>query len=219
VNAYAVSANGIEGAVVTDTRNSPGYATAPGTPTMNASGQIGTKTVQFDFVMRPGSEMVDYYEAQISSNAGASWGTAFRVKGTPFEYVFTTVGTTYGARVRAVDKFGNAGSYSGGYFIVTAKWADGAVIVDASINRSRSNTSTGSVSTGTLAIGARATIDLDVHCFFPAIHFDSSQAAGDFNVMAARAKTGAADKARFAIKNVDATFSGGVDVDYRIFVA
>lgn len=163
--------------------------------------------------------MVDYYEAQISSNAGASWGTAFRVKGTPFEYVFATVGTTYGARVRAVDKFGNAGSYSSGYFIATAKWADGAVIVDASINRSRSNTSTGSVSTGTLALGARATIDLDVHCFFPGISTPNGQAAVTFALLAAIGKTGAADKARFAIRNDDGTFTGGVDVDYRIFNA
>ena len=217
VQAYAVNANGLQGSVVSESRASPGYATAPSAPVMLAAGgQIGTKTIQFFFTPST-SPNIDYYEYQISSNSGSSWGSSVRVPGTPFEYLFATVGTTYGARVRAVDKFGNASSFSSGYFIGTAKWADGAVIVDSSINRGRSATTTGSVSTGTLTIGSRATIDLDVHCFFPAIATPTNQAAQTFAVLAAGSKSGAADKARFAIRNDDPTYDGAVDVDYRIF--
>jgi hypothetical protein len=216
VSAYAINANGIEGATVSDTRNSPGYATAPGTPTMNASGQIGTKTVQFDFVMRPGSEMVDYYEAQISSNFGASWGTAFRVKGTPFEYVFPTVGTTYGARVRAVDKFGNAGSYSSGYFIATAKWADGNVIVDASINRSRSNTSTGSFTTASIAAGGRLNVGIDKYAFAFSAVANTTVSDILFGCSTDISKVGGADLARLRLHNNSAS-ADTVTFDYRIF--
>jgi len=164
VSAYAVNSNGIEGATVTETRNSTGYATTPGVVINLLSQQIGTKTIQWRFDVRPGSEMVAYYEAQISDNFGASWGSAFRVSPGLFEYVFATVGTTYGVRVRAVDKFGNAGSYSSGNFVGTAKWADGAVIVDAAINRSRLSSSAGFASY-LIANGASVNIGLSVYAF------------------------------------------------------
>ena len=216
VSAYAVNSNGIEGATVTDTRNSPGYATAPGTPTMNASGQIGTKTVQFDFVLRPGSEMIDYYEYQISSNLGASWSSPVRVKGTPFEYNFPTVGTTYGARVRAVDKFGNAGAYSSGYFIGTAKWADGAVIVDASINRSRSNTSTGSFTTASIAAGGRLNIAIDKYAFAFSAVANTTTSDILFGCSTDIAKVGGPDVARLRLHN-NSVSADTVTIDYRIF--
>ncbi|MFO0324379.1 MAG: hypothetical protein ACK50D_05185, partial [Burkholderiales bacterium] len=217
IQAYAINATGISGAVVSESRASPGFATAPGTITTRGGAQIGTKTLQFTFAMRPGSEMIDYYEVQISTDFGSSWGTAFTVKGSPFEYVFATVGVTYGFRVRAVDKFGNAGTYSSYYApAATVKWADGNVIVDASINQSRSNTGTGSFTTASIAAGGRLNVGIDKYAFAFSAVANTTVSDILFGCSTDITKAGGADLARLRLHNNSAS-ADTVTFDYRIF--
>lgn len=218
IQAYAINATGISGQVASESRAAPGSAATPGTVTMNSTGQIGTTTVQFAFNPRPASEAIDYYEAQISSNLGASWGAAFKVSN-PFEYNFGSggVGGTYGARVRAVDKFGVAGAYSSGFYIATSAWAGAPVIQTSAINQGRANTTTGSIATATLAVGASANVAIDVFCFFPSLTTPIGSSNAIFLRSSVVTKVGVADIARFAFTNNHATDTGRVDIDYRIF--
>jgi len=164
IQAYAVNSNGLEGAVASEVRSSPGYAVTPNAPSGVGGRQIGTKTVQFDFVPST-STNIDFYEAQIALNYGG-YGAAFKVP-VVFEYNFATVGVNIAARVRAVDKFGNASAYSGAYNIIPVKWADGAVIIDGSINQARSLTGTGSTSFSMTTASPLARATLDTFTFFP----------------------------------------------------
>lgn len=214
VSAYAINANGIEGSVVSEVRNSPGYSVAPGLVSMVPSAQIGTRTVQFNFTQRPASEMVDYYEYQISENGGG-WSAAQRVMSIPFTYQFSTVGNNYAARVRAVDKFGNVGSYSGGYTIATARWAGATVIQDNAINRNRTDTAAGFASYN-IASGAGLNIGLDRYAF--SASYVSFNGGGDVKILCSTdiTKIGGADVSRRRLQN-DSAVAELVQVDYRIF--
>jgi hypothetical protein len=188
IQAQAVNINGIEGAVVSETRNSPGYATAPNAPSSVSGQQKGTKTIQYVFVPSS-SPNIDYYQYQITDNFGSSYGSPTRTPGTPIDYNFPTVGGTYGCRVRAVDKFGNVSAYSGTYYVgataivtdtvITPSGITSPSLASATIPTSRLNLTSSYVSTSIAAGGFYYVPLTSTLMFLPSVW---SSADGDFTL-------------------------------------
>jgi hypothetical protein len=225
VNAYAVSANGQEGSLVSETRSAPGYSTPPNAPPGNShtTYQIGTQTARFQFDPSP-SPNIAFYEARFSNDAGSTWSDIRKYGSPTVDGNFNTAAVSAGfgyADIRAVDLFGNTSAWRGIFSASLTKWVSDsttsaggltkASIATNTLTQDRLNTTTGSVS-NSLAAAASVNVELDTYCFSPSIKAPS----GADIVVKAFAGTigGASDRARFRLTN-----NGGstvtVDVDYR----
>lgn len=83
-----------------------------------------------------------------------------------------THGVAYDVKARSEDVNGNESSDSSTASITPAKIVDGSYIVDASINRSRSYTGTGSSSGSITGAGGGITLTFDYYTFFPSFWCD-----------------------------------------------
>ena len=224
VNAYAVNAGGLDGALVTTTQAAPGYATTPGNVGSGAFSayQTGTQTARFEFTPST-SPNVAFYEAKFS-NDNITYGPNLKFGGPTVEGTFSTAAVASGSGfvdVRTVDTFGNVSAWRSPTAVSLTKWVSDSIIAANSVTnasiatstltQNRLKTTTGSVS-NSLAAAASANVELDTYCFSPSI---SAPSGADVVVKAfAGTISGATDRARFRLTN-----NGGSTVtvvaDYR----
>lgn len=172
---YAQNANGLDGATATTGITAAAYSGAPTAP----AAVSGVQGAQDDVIFTASAPAYAHHEAvewQVSVGGGA-FGNVTETSNV-YTHPGVSYGTTYAARARFRDKSGNLSGYTTSSNVTPAKKVDdghvittgisGVSIANSSINRGRSDTTTGSVS-GTLAAGATLQISMEKYTFFPGI--------------------------------------------------
>jgi hypothetical protein len=175
VNAYAVSANGQEGSLVSTSQTSPGYSVTPATPGASASGtQVGSRKVRFNF-SPSSSTNIAKYQARFSNDAGSSWGPTLDFGSSVVEGEFSDAALAAGfayADIRAVDTFGTFSAWRGIYGIAISANITNATVASNAVGNTNivaSAVDNGKVTTATLTLSRQNTVDY---------YFFSSVAAG-----------------------------------------
>lgn len=181
VIAWAVNASGDDGAVTTPVSfTSDNYSTAPGTPASCTAEQRSPRQIRVDWpsvTPAAGAPAIKHYKVERKVGAGAFAQLAL-AKTTGMIDDNVELGTAYQYRVSSVDALGNESGVATSASLtpaaliadalITSQGVSGTSIADTSINRSRSNTGTGSI-TGTVNNGFITGIAMDYYTFFPAI--------------------------------------------------
>lgn len=221
VRAWAVNANNRDGAITAAVAfTSANSANAPSAVTVGVQ-QLSMRQVFLTWTEATpgaGSTPIDYYIVDRKAGAGA-FATIAKKK--TLDHVDDNIAyaTAYQYKVRAVDRNGNIASDSNLPSItpqalitdthVVPQGISGPSIADASINRARTNTGTGSAS-GTLGAGTSVFVGIDKYAFAPPV----GQSSGTVNTLYRIGIQGSLtdDAAAESILNVSA---GSVSWDVR----
>lgn len=221
VRAWAVNANNLDGAITAAVAfTSANSANAPTAVTVGAQ-QLSPRQIFLTWTAASpgaGSTPVDGYVIDRKVGGGSFAVLPGTFQATSYVDDNVSLGTTYQYKIRAVDRNGNVASDSNtasltpqaliSDSLVTTQGISGVSIANSSINRVRTNTSTGSA-TGIILAGTSIFAGTDKYAFAPAV----GQTGGTANTVYRIAIQGTPtdDAAAESLLNV-----GGVTASYDI---